>query len=179
MRLAYRRFSGERGYTPAEFRATVNAVAGADLSDFFHQTLETTGELDYQEMLDWYGLRFTPAGPDSAAKAWLGVDTQVNDGRLVVTGLLRDTPAYASGLAADDELIALDSVRLTGGALDPSLERYRPSDKVSLLVSRRGELRRYDVTLLRAPSDRWSLSARPDTTPEQRQRLTAWLIAEN
>jgi predicted metalloprotease with PDZ domain len=179
MRLAYRRFSGERGYTPAEFRTTASAVAGADLSDFFHQALETAGELDYQEMLDWYGLRFTPAVPDSAGKAWLGADTEVKEGRLVLTGLLRDTPAYSSGLAADDELIALDSFRLNGSDLDTYLGRYRPGDKVGLLVSRRGELRRYEVTLGRAPTDRWSLSVRSDATPEQRQRLTAWLGAQN
>ena len=99
----------------------------------------------------------------------------MNQGHLGVTGLLRDTPAYSSGLAAEDELIALDSFRLDGGALDVELERYRPGDKVSLLVSRRGELRRYGVTLGRAPNDQWSLSVRPDATPEQRQRLRSWL----
>ena len=60
MRAAYRRFSGGRGYTPADFRAVANEVGGADLGDFFHRALETTGELDYTEMLDWYGLRFSP-----------------------------------------------------------------------------------------------------------------------
>jgi predicted metalloprotease with PDZ domain len=179
MRLAYRRFSGERGYTPAEFRATASEVAGGDLADFFHQVLETAGELDYREMLDWYGLRFAAAGPDSVGKAWLGVNTEDKEGRLVVTGLLRDTPAYGSGLAADDELIALDSFRLDAGSLDSYLERYHPGDKVSLLVSRRGELARYGVTLGRAPGDRWALSVRPDATPEQRQRLADWLGAQN
>ena len=179
MRRAYRRFSGERGYTPAELRATASTVAGTDLGDFFHPALETAGELDYREMLDWYGLRFDPAGPDSAGQAWLGADTEVHDGRLVVTGLVRDTPAYGSGLSAEDELIALDSVPLAGHALDEELERYRPGDTVSLLVSRLGELRRYEVKLGRAHADRWSLSARPDATPEQRRRLTAWLGARD
>ena len=63
--------------------------------------------------------------------------------------------------------------------LDVHLERYRPGDKVSLLVSRRGELRRYKVTLGRTPTDRWSLSVRPDATPEQRERLMAWLGAQD
>jgi len=112
---------------------------------------------------------------DSAGAAWLGVDTRVSDGRLVVTGVRRDGPAWGSGLAADDELIALDSDRLEGGALDEALKPFHPGDRISLLVSRLGELRRYEVTLGRAPSDPWSLSVRPDATPEQRERLTAWL----
>ena len=120
---------------------------------------------------------WTEAGPDSAGQAWLGADAEVHDGRLVVTGVLRDTPAYGSGLSAEDELIALDTFRLADNALDVELARYRPGDTVSLLVSRLGELRRYEVRLGRAPADRWSLSVRPDATPEQRQRLAAWLGA--
>jgi predicted metalloprotease with PDZ domain len=175
MRLAYRRYSGERGYTPAGFRATASEVAGADLGDFFRQAVDSAGELDYGEMLDWYGLRFAPAEPDSAGGAWLGADARVRDGRLVVTAVRRDAPAYGSGLTAEDELLALDGFRLEGDDLDSALEHYRPGDTVSVLVSRRGELRRYTVKLGRAPGDRWSLSLRPDATPEQRRHLEAWL----
>ena len=66
MRLAYRRYSGERGFTPAEFRAAAAEVAGVDLDGWFHRALATTEELDYAEALDWFGLRFAPA----AAESW-------------------------------------------------------------------------------------------------------------
>jgi predicted metalloprotease with PDZ domain len=128
--VAYRRFSGERGYTPADFRAVANEVGGADLGEFFHRALETTGELDYAEMLDWYGLRFNPPAPDARAKAWLGVVTRVDDGRLLVSGLLRGTPAYGSGLTSDDELIAIDDFRLDMDGLDARVEQYQPGAKV-------------------------------------------------
>jgi hypothetical protein len=39
-------------------------------------------------------------------------------GRLLVSGLLRDTPAYGSGLATDDELLAIDDFRLDPEGLD-------------------------------------------------------------
>ncbi|MGB9611943.1 MAG: M61 family metallopeptidase, partial [Bryobacteraceae bacterium] len=55
MRAAYERYSGPRGYTPQEFRALASEIAGADLSDWFRRVLETTEELDYSEMLDWFG----------------------------------------------------------------------------------------------------------------------------
>jgi predicted metalloprotease with PDZ domain len=175
MRAAYRRFSGERGYTATDFRAVANQVAGMDLGDFFHRALETTEELDYAEMLDWYGLRFGSPAPDTVAKAWLGVVTRSDDGRVLVAGVLRDTPAYGSGLATDDELIAIDDFRIGEEGLEAELERYRPGTTVSVLVSRRGELRRFKLTLGSAPPDRWSLSVRPDATPEQQARLAAWL----
>ena len=68
MRLAYRRYSGERGFTPEQFRATAEEVAGTDLKEWFRKALASTEELDYREALDWFGLRFAPS--DDPAKAW-------------------------------------------------------------------------------------------------------------
>ena len=64
MRLAYERYAGARGFTPDEFRATAEEVAGADLKDWFRKSVSSTEELDYSDALDWFGLRFeTPDGP--------------------------------------------------------------------------------------------------------------------
>jgi predicted metalloprotease with PDZ domain len=60
MKLAYQRYSGGRGFTPEEFRAVAEEVAGADLKEWFRKAISSTEELDYREALDWYGLRFAP-----------------------------------------------------------------------------------------------------------------------
>jgi predicted metalloprotease with PDZ domain len=70
MRLAIRRYSGERGFRPEEFQAAAAEVAGVDLSAFFHKALATTEELDYAEALDWFGLRFVEPGSSDPARAW-------------------------------------------------------------------------------------------------------------
>jgi len=59
MRLAYRRYSGARGFTADQFRKTAEDVAGMDLSGPFRSWLASTDEIDYQEALDWFGLKFT------------------------------------------------------------------------------------------------------------------------
>jgi predicted metalloprotease with PDZ domain len=61
MRLAMARYGGERGFTAAELRATVEQVAGRSMKAWFKNAIETPGELDYSEMLGWYGLRFAAA----------------------------------------------------------------------------------------------------------------------
>jgi predicted metalloprotease with PDZ domain len=68
MRLAYERYSGVRGFTPDEFRATAEEVAQVDLKGWFHRAVSSTEELDYQEALDWFGLRFGLA--DDPSKSW-------------------------------------------------------------------------------------------------------------
>jgi predicted metalloprotease with PDZ domain/dipeptidyl aminopeptidase/acylaminoacyl peptidase len=61
MRLAYQRYSGERGFSADQFRATAEEVAGVDLKDWFRRAVSSTEELDYAEALDWFGLRFAPS----------------------------------------------------------------------------------------------------------------------
>ena len=81
MRLAFKRYSGPHGFTPAQFRDTAQEVAGIDLSSWFRLVLETTEELDYTEALEWLGLRFAreeKKNKDSSKppKAWLGLVTK-------------------------------------------------------------------------------------------------------
>ncbi|MGP0063108.1 MAG: M61 family metallopeptidase [Isosphaeraceae bacterium] len=68
MKLAYQRYSGERGFTPEQFRAVAEEVAGVDLKEWFRKAISSTEELDYQEALDWYGLRFKP--DEDPSKVW-------------------------------------------------------------------------------------------------------------
>ena len=78
MRLAYQRYSGARGFTAEEFRATAEDVARIDLAGPFHSWLASTEEIDYQEALDWFGLKFT--NETSSTKPWqLAVRADVSE----------------------------------------------------------------------------------------------------
>ena len=68
MRLAYRRYSGEHGFTPGQFRAAAEEVAGVELKEWFGKAVASTEELDYAEALDWFGLRFAASG--EASRKW-------------------------------------------------------------------------------------------------------------
>jgi predicted metalloprotease with PDZ domain len=93
MRAAYQKFSARRGYTPDEFRAVAEQVAGASLGSFWDAAIEGTAEIDYAEALDLLGLRFRPVAASQPARAWLGATTRNDAGRLVVTQVRRDGPA--------------------------------------------------------------------------------------
>ncbi len=74
MRLAYARYGGERGFTAAELRAVVEEVAGRGMRAWFTHAIGTPTELDYGEMLGWYGLRFSGGAPrpgsEQAGTSW-------------------------------------------------------------------------------------------------------------
>jgi predicted metalloprotease with PDZ domain len=178
LRAAYQKFSGGRGYTPDEFRAVAEQASGLNLRSFWADAVEGTAELDYTQALDTLGLRFrAPASPspDRPARAWLGMSTRSDAGRLVVTQVRRETPAYAAGLNVDDEIIAIDDFRVRADQLTQRLDAYKPGDRVTLLVARRDQLLRLPMTFAEEPPRRWRLDLDPSATDGQRQQRTRWL----
>jgi predicted metalloprotease with PDZ domain len=63
MRLEYKRWSGARGYTADDFARTMSDAAGVDVGPLLHTLVATTAEVDYREMLEWFGLRFMDDKP--------------------------------------------------------------------------------------------------------------------
>ena len=173
MRAAFQKFSGGRGYTPDEFRATAEQVAGVSLKAFWDGAVGGTAELDYTEALEALGLRFRPAS--SSGRAYLGMATRNDAGRLVVTQVRRETPAHAAGLNVDDEILAIDNFRVRADQLATRLDQYKSGDKVTLLVARRDQLTRIDVTFGTDPARQWRLEANPAATSTQQEQRGRWL----
>jgi predicted metalloprotease with PDZ domain len=176
MRAAYQKFSGAKGYTPDEFRSLAEQVAGTNLKPFWASAVEGTDELDYSEALEVFGLRFKPAPPSAdRVKAWLGMSTRSDNGRLVITQVQRNSPADIFGLNVDDEILAIDDFRVRADRFENRLEQYRPGDGVTFVVARREELMRIPVTFGSEPTQTWRLEVETSATEMQRQRFNAWL----
>jgi predicted metalloprotease with PDZ domain len=179
MRLAYQRHAGDRGYTPEQFRALVGEVAGSDLGAFFARAVDGAEELDFEPAFAYLGLRFEPPAARSKDEdgepGWLGATTRVQEGRLVVTEVRRETPAHAAGVNVEDEILAIDEQRVPAAGLDELVRYYGPGTEVSLLVARRGRLRRIPVTLGEKPTARWGLQVAPGASRQQLEQRTRWL----
>lgn len=191
LRLAWQRYAGERGFQPGELRAVVKEVAGTDLEPWMAHALESTEELDYSEALAWYGLRFVEsdeengngrdgkdaqeAKKDEEPPGWLGIETEIQAGRAIVTQVKRDTPAWEAGVNVGDELIAVGDYRVAPDGWKDRLKAYRPGHKDSLLVARRERLMRLPIVFGEKPRLVWKLEPDPEATVEQRARLEEWL----
>ena len=190
---AWARFArGRRGHGLPARRAgaVLEREAGTDLDRFLEAALGTVDELDYERALDWLGLRFTSEAPkeddeddedegiesrDDAPTAWLGADTQVDDGRLVVSRVPRETPAAEAGLSADDEILAIGGFRVPPRELDERLEAMRAGDESTLLVARRERLIELPVTFGEKPAESWKLEIDPDAGDPAETHREAWL----
>ena len=66
--LAFERYSGAKGFTADEFRKTAEEVAGIDLKEWFRKAVSSAEELDYDDLLECFGLRFTTS--EQPPNAW-------------------------------------------------------------------------------------------------------------
>ena len=173
MRAAYAKYSGDRGYTSDQFREVAEQVAGGRLTDFWNTAVRGVQELDYAEALAAYGLRFRPAA--ATGRAALGLATRAEQGRILVAPVASGSPAASAGLMTDDEILAINDRRVRSDQLVRRLEEHAPGERVTLLIARRDQLRRVEVTLMAEPGDAWNLEADPAASEIQRTRLTALL----
>jgi predicted metalloprotease with PDZ domain len=179
MRAAYAKYAATKGYTADEFRAVAEQVAGTSLKGFWDAVVTGTQELEYTEALDVFGIRFrsTAVPAERPGRAWLGIETRNDAGRLVVSKVRRDGPAVDAGLNVDDEILAIGDFRIRADRLDTRLEQYQPGDRVTLLVARREQLTRLDVTFGTEPARGWRLEVHPTASDGQQTSRTKWLTA--
>ncbi|MFK7960515.1 MAG: M61 family metallopeptidase [Phycisphaerales bacterium] len=112
---------------------------------------------------------------DPTFRPWLGMNLGTDGGRTVVRSVRSDGPAYAAGIIADDEIVAMDGRRLPAGSLDGRLERRNPGETVTLTIFRRDRLRQIDVELAAKRDGRWVVRRMGDPTPEQEAAFDSWL----
>jgi predicted metalloprotease with PDZ domain len=177
MRIAYQRYSGAQGYSSEQFRAVASEVAGVDLSAFFHDVLDTTRELDYQPMLDWFGLRFRAPGQRNGAlmRVNTGLRTRSDNGRLVVSAVLSGTPGEAAGFNAGDEIVAVDGYRLRADQWPARLGLYKRGEVVHVTIAHRDHMEERALTVTEDQPASWQLEVRPDATGAQQAHLRSWL----
>jgi len=184
MRRAYALYSGERGYTSEAFREVASEVAGTDLGPFFARAVDSTEELDYAPALDWFGLAFSDeetaeegqenakdGQPDDEDPAWLGL--KLGGDRL--TAVRRDTPAHEHGFLVDDEILAVNGLRVDGSSWGERMKQYAPGEEAEILISRRGALRTLAVTFAREPDAQGKLTIAEDAPIRAKQARASWL----
>lgn len=161
------------------FIEAIKNVTGHNLNEFFNRYIAGTDELPYADLFSVAGLELTWDWKDTQngePKPTLGVRLVERSGQLMVANVLRDGPAYAAGLNADDEIVALNGYRVTDEAgLRTRLDDLHPGDIVTLTVFRREELRAIDVTLATAPYDKLTIQLIEEPSDVQQLIYNGWL----
>ena len=172
--------SGSGFAEPDGFLAALEQVAGAHggaFRRFMERFVAGTDELELERILGHAGIKFTWSRPPAEGDrgAWLGVATRPEGRSIIVTSVRSDGPAFAAGLYAGDEIVALDGHRVDGGRLAARLAERAPGSSARVSVFRRDELLDVTVPLAEPPLEVVTLAPDPESTTAQAGLREAWL----
>lgn len=174
MLLMWQQFGqAEIGFTPEQLQQVIESVAGINLDDFFKKYVDGTEELPFNEYLEPFGLEVI--GEDDEPTPTLGVKVQTENGRELIKFVETGTPAYAAGIDAGDELLAIDSIRVQSQQLSDRLKDYQSGDIIQVTVFHQEELRTYSVTLASPRPSRYQLISVENPSATQKQNFEGWL----
>lgn len=170
----------KRGFSEEEFKRVVERAAGKKLDYFFENYVYGTEEIDYKKYLYYAGLEVEDlsASSISESRAYLGIITRERAGRLMITRVVRDSPAWNYGLNVNDEIIALNGLRVNKSEFLSAAGRLTPGDLMTLTVARGDWLREIEVVLGKPTDKNYFLFRTKEPTELQKAIYESYFMTE-
>lgn len=186
MRLAYRRFSEDTGYSDNEIYDVFAEVGGQEVVSFLRDAVNQPKRLTYEVPFRVFGLRHkvvaevTPTDPldqraEQGNNVSLGIETQAQEDRLIVKTVLAQGSAWRAGIAPGDEIVAVDGYRVPLSGLATLIKRYIPGEMVEVLLARRGRMVRLEVELGTKPPT-ITFEVDPEASSKAKHQRSMWLM---
>ncbi|MGD8839923.1 MAG: PDZ domain-containing protein [Gammaproteobacteria bacterium] len=184
MRRLWRDFleTGE-GIAADRIQRLVSEFCGEDLGDFLEGMIYGTGDLPLPRLLEEAGIevamRAQAGAKDKGGKpadkqppaADLGAILQAGEGAVTVQRVREGGAAQSAGLAAGDQLVAVDGLKLDIAKIEERLGRAKPGDVWQVHAFRRDELHCLEIELQAAEENTYLLAVGDPVTDTCR----AWL----
>jgi len=182
MRYMYAEFyRKDRNYSAADFQKACETMAGRSLEEFFARYVRGREELDYQKAFATVGLRLDTGTRDSAGKpverVYLGADVAQEGDRVIVRRVYAGSAAYEQGLNTDDQIIALNNMRVNKDFFDARIAERKPGDLINLTIFRFDDLSTLLIKLGGRSDGTYRIVAAESPTEQQRQMYRSWLGA--
>jgi predicted metalloprotease with PDZ domain len=169
-------------------------LGGESLTTLVNDALYTTKELPLQELLQKFGFDLTltsilskkepPASKGKGIQAHqkysfkrgvFGITTINSGGRIIVTQVFEDSAASVAGISANDEIVAVDGIRVNEYSFDKIADRLRVGQSVSVHVFRQDVLKKLKLILTEPPLDVAHISLSPNASESQKTSIDKWL----
>lgn len=174
MQLMWQRFGqAEIGYSEKQLRSVIAEVAEENLDDFFNRYIETTEELPFDKYLNPFGLDVKVTQESDIP--YLGIMAQSENNREVVKFVAADSPAAIGGIDPDDELLAINGIKVNAASLEERLMDFQINDTVQITVFHQDELKTLPITLAKPQPSRYEVKIKDKLSEIQVRNLKAWL----
>ena len=162
-----------RGFRNEDFEKKVSDVAGTDMSDFFRRYVRAVETPPYEEAFAQVGLKFVrePRGPVT-----VGIAPDESDKtNFKIASVRPGSPAAAAGLEEGDVITSFGGVRLSPANFLRTVGRYKPGDRVPVVLQRGGKVIRLTLTMGEPMLFNYRIEENPSASSEAKALRLAWL----
>lgn len=176
-----------KGLEEGEFERLLQKCSGLDLSDFFQRYVYGCEDVPIAALLEFIGIECQLRSPnnseDMGGGQWqenpqstpsLGLRFSPKTNDTEIGYVYADGAAQSAGIAAKDQLLAIDGIKVSRQNLDKQLQHFKVGDSLTIHVFRGDTLRQFQLTL-RAVANTCVLRQKQQITPAQQQAQQAWL----
>ena len=176
LKEAYQEFyvRKQRGFEEHELEALIERVTNVSVSEIFRMA-HSVEKIDYNKYLQPVGYRLRDLSEGTQVPD-LGMRASSQNGKVMVSTVLRGGSAWDGGLNVRDEILAIDGQRIEDGSRDVSaiLQSKNVGDTVRVLITRDGLIRELEIPLKRSPLATFDLSRDPQASEAQRRLGDIW-----
>ena len=148
-------------------------MAGEDLNDFFKRYVRGVETLPYQEAFAQVGLRLVR---EPRAPVTVGITADEEEKTSFRIAEVRpDSPASRAGLQQDDVISMFGGAKLTPANLTKTVSRYKPGDRVPLVVQRGDKTLNLTITMGEPLLFNYRIEEDGNASVEAKALRAAWL----
>lgn len=179
----------ERGVPERTIENIVGELGGKSLSEIAYNALYTTKELPLKKLLTQFGfslelssllsekdfsnkvLRKQAHQNSSFKQGIFGCTTMYSNGRVYVSQVIDGSAASEAGISANDEIVAINKLRIDNYSFDKIAKRLRVGEAISIYIFRQELLYKLKLILKSPPLDIAKISVRKNITQSQRKNI--------
>lgn len=161
------------GYTTQDLLALLEAMTSSSFREFFDRYIHGTDDYPLAEALAVFGLELSRA--DESVSTYLGISGSDRNGAFVVNRVFSDGPAYRAGLNVDDEILAIDGIRVRPSDWDAAVKRLAHDRDVLIMYSRYDVISETLLTPQTRPGGKLRIRQVSEPTQAQQAAYESWI----
>ena len=162
-----------RCYTENEFSEMVAKISGKDMNYFFGHYINKADSIPYPDYFKLAGLELTNDNFGNSIP-YLGVNTNTINGKISITFVERNSPAWKDGLNVNDEIIAVDNARISEDFVK-FISTKKPGDQLNFEISRSGLIKNVLVKLVQSKKVSYKLVNTSNSNEKQKFIYNKWI----
>jgi predicted metalloprotease with PDZ domain len=165
----------EIGFSDDDLKQVLESVAEEDLSEFYAEYIHGTAELPLDKYLAPFGLKLQASNNGQDPVPFFGLSVKTDNGKAAIKFVETGSPAHQVGIDPEDELLAIDGLRVTADDLNERLKDYQPGETIQVTVFHHEQLQTYSVTLGEPRPTQYQVVPLQKPTASQENLFRGWL----